>query len=163
LLQSNWPAPRSGPSTAHYLLLAAIHRICEPGPKTEVADWYEGTVLHRLAFPRRSVHLATFWDCFDQIRLEATDSASLERDDLDRAQLRLLALWKDKQMVSRRLLSYDSTNFYTFVASTNGRNTLAQRGTTNRDATICARSGCPMFSMGSTVFLCAITFIPGFA
>ena len=40
LLQSLWPKPRSGPSTAHYLLLAAIHRICQPGPKTEVADWY---------------------------------------------------------------------------------------------------------------------------
>jgi transposase len=49
-------------------------------------------------------------------------------DDLDRAQLGLLALWKDKQMVSHRLLSYDTTNFYTFVASTNSRNTLAQRG-----------------------------------
>ena len=38
LLESLWSPPRSGPSTAHYLLLAAIHRICEPGPKTEVAD-----------------------------------------------------------------------------------------------------------------------------
>jgi hypothetical protein len=44
LLQSIWPPPRSGPSTAHYLLLAAFHRICEPGPKTEVADWYQSTV-----------------------------------------------------------------------------------------------------------------------
>jgi hypothetical protein len=46
LLQSIWPLP-SGPSTAHYLLLAAFHRICEPGPKTEVADWYQSTVLNR--------------------------------------------------------------------------------------------------------------------
>jgi hypothetical protein len=28
VLDSLWPKPRSGPSTAHYLLLAAIHRIC---------------------------------------------------------------------------------------------------------------------------------------
>ena len=27
VLESMWPQPRSGPSTAHYLLLAAIHRI----------------------------------------------------------------------------------------------------------------------------------------
>ena len=33
LLESLWPQPRSGPSAAHYLLLAAIHRICQPGPK----------------------------------------------------------------------------------------------------------------------------------
>jgi hypothetical protein len=45
VLHSFWPEPRSGPSPAHYLLLAAIHRICRPGPKTEVADWYRKTVL----------------------------------------------------------------------------------------------------------------------
>src|SRR5450759_2838787 len=45
LLQSLWPPPRSGPSPAHYLLLAAIHRVCQPGPKTEVAGWYDRTIL----------------------------------------------------------------------------------------------------------------------
>ena len=39
VLEKLWPASRSGPSPARYLLLAAIHRICQPGPKTEVADW----------------------------------------------------------------------------------------------------------------------------
>ena len=48
VLQSHWPQPRSGPSTAHCLLLAAIHRVSRPGPKTEVADWYDRTVLHSL-------------------------------------------------------------------------------------------------------------------
>jgi hypothetical protein len=38
LLLSLWPAPRSGPAPAHYLLLAAIHRICQPGPKTEATQ-----------------------------------------------------------------------------------------------------------------------------
>jgi transposase len=47
---------------------------------------------------------------------------------LYRAQLQLLALWKGKKLVSQRLLSHDSANFYTFAASTNGRNTIAQRG-----------------------------------
>jgi transposase len=42
--------------------------------------------------------------------------------------LRLLGLWKEKQLVGRRLLAYDTTNFYTYVASTNTRNHLAQRG-----------------------------------
>jgi transposase len=129
LLQWNWPAPKSGPSTAHYLLLAAIHRICEPGPKTEVSDWYEGTILRSLwRFPPERFTSQAFWDCFDEIRLSPAGSESIDKDDLDRAQLRQLALWKDKQMVSQRLLSYDATNFYTFVASTNGRNTIAQRG-----------------------------------
>jgi transposase len=132
LLSSLWPAPRSGPSTAHYLLLAAFHRISDPGPKTEVADWYRNTILESLwQFPAERFTSQSFWDCFQQIELSPlTASADMNpgQDDLDRAQLGLLALWKDKQMVSQRLLSYDTTNFYTFVASTNQRNTLAQRG-----------------------------------
>jgi addiction module HigA family antidote len=35
-------------------------------------------------------------------------------------------VWKQKQPVSRRLLAYDTTNFYTYVASTNTRNELAR-------------------------------------
>ncbi len=42
--------------------------------------------------------------------------------------MRLLGVWKEKQLVSRRLLAYDTTNFYTYIASTNTRNQLAQRG-----------------------------------
>lgn len=129
LLHSLWRSPRSGPSTAHYLLLAAIHRICDPGPKTEVADWYQSTILQSLwQFPPERFTSQAFWDCFDQIQLQPLGSEVNLQDDLDRAQLRLLALWKNQQMVSHRLLSYDATNFYTFVASTNARNTWAQRG-----------------------------------
>ena len=123
LLLSLWPQPRSGPSTAHYLLLAAIHRICSPGPKTEVADWYQRTILHSLwGFAPVRFSSQAFWDCFDQIQ------TSGEKDELDQAQMRLLGVWKEKQLVSRRLLAYDTTNFYTYVASTNSRNQLAQRG-----------------------------------
>jgi len=123
-LQACWPKPRSGPSTAHYLLLAAIHRICQPGPKTEVPDWYRRSVLHSLwGFPPERFTSQEFWDCFDRIQ-----TGSAEENELDQAQSRLLAAWKDKQLVSRRLLAYDTTNFYTYVASTNTRNELAQRG-----------------------------------
>lgn len=131
LLQSIWPPPRSGPSTAHYLLLAAFHRICDPGPKTEVADWYRGTILQSLwQFAPERFTSQAFWDCFDQIQLSPLTTATVQpaEDELDRAQLGLLALWKRLQMVSQRLLSYDTTNFYTFVVSTNQRNQLAQRG-----------------------------------
>src|SRR5450755_4398488 len=119
LLQSLWPEPRSGPSPAHYLLLAAIHRICQPGSKTEVAGWYDRTILRSLwGLPSERFSSQEFWDCFDLIGEE----------ELEQAQIRLLGVWKQKQLVSRRLLAYDTTNFYTYVASTNTRNELAQRG-----------------------------------
>lgn len=119
LLNSLWPQPRSGPSPAHYLLLAAIHRICLPGPKTEVAGWYDRTILRSLwGFAPERFTSQDFWDCFDLI----------DEQQLEQAQIRLLGVWKQKQLVSRRLLAYDTTNFYTYVASTNQRNELAQRG-----------------------------------
>ena len=124
LLRSLWPKPKSGPSPAHYLLLAAIHRICQPGPKTEVADWYRETILQtQWQFPPDRFTSQAFWDCFNQIQANGDSD-----DELDEAQRLLVGVWKEKQLVSRRLLAYDTTNFYTWVASTNQRNTLAQRG-----------------------------------
>jgi len=129
LLQSLWATPRSGPSPAHYLLLAAIHRICQPGPKTEVADWYRTSILSALwEFPAERFTSQAFWDAFEQILPEGPEALSPADDPLEQAQLRLLGLWKEKQLVGRRLLAYDTTNFYTYIASTNTRNQLAQRG-----------------------------------
>ncbi len=129
LLRSLWPASRSGPSAAHYLLLAAIHRICEPGPKTEVAEWYRKSILCPLwEFSAERFSSQAFWDAFERILPEDQQDLPPEQDPLDRAQLALLGLWKEKQLVGRRLLAYDTTNFYTYIASTNTRNQLAQRG-----------------------------------
>jgi transposase len=128
VLKSMGEPPESGPSPAHYLLLAAIHRICQPGPKTEVASWYQKTILSSIwRFPPERFRSQDFWDCFDSLQV-ATGEESTEEDELEKAQSALLGCWKDRQMVSRRLLAYDTTNFYTWTASTNQRNTLAQRG-----------------------------------
>jgi transposase len=128
LLESLWPKPRSGPSPAHYLLLAAIHRLCQPGPKTEVARWYQDSILSSLwGFDPDRFSSQAFWDCFNAIRTGETLPVE-QRDELEEAQLRLLGLWKEKQLVSERLLAYDTTNFYTYIASNNERNQLAQRG-----------------------------------
>lgn len=125
LLESLFPHPRSAPSPAHYLLLAAIHRICQPGPKTEVADWYGRTILHSLwNFPPERFNSQAFWDVFEKILPQESSGD----DPLEAAQLRLLTLWKEKPGLSRHLLAYDTTNFYTYIASTNTRNQLAQRG-----------------------------------
>ena len=130
LLQSLWGEPRSGPSPAHYLLLAALHRICSPGPKTEAGDWYGQSILYPLwGFEPERFSSQAFWDCFEQLLPEKEAAARQEeRDPLEEAQAHLLGLWKEKQLVSQRLLAYDTTNFHTYIATTNTRNHLAQRG-----------------------------------
>lgn len=129
VLQSLWPAPRSGPSPAHYLLLAALHRICHPGAKTEVADWYAKTILAaQWNFPPERFTSQAFWDAFEHILPQSQEAGTTAEDPLELAQRRLLGLWKEQHLAGRRLLAYDTTNFYTYIASTNSRNQLAQRG-----------------------------------
>ena len=127
-LCSLWPEPRSGPSAAHYLLLAAFHRVCAPGPKTEVANWYSQTILHQLwGFAPDRFSSQAFWDCFSEIQIPEPGVVETT-NELDQAQSLLLNLWKKRKGFGQRMLAYDTTNFYTFIASTNTRNTLAQRG-----------------------------------
>jgi len=100
LLQSLWPQSRSGPSSAHYLLLAAIHRVCQPvteNPKSRLVCDRPSCVRSGLC--ARAVYLAEFWDCFDRI----------PEENWNKRRSGLLGLWKEKQLVSRRILAYDTT------------------------------------------------------
>ena len=131
VLSSVWPAPRSGPSIGHYLLVAAIHRVCAPGPKTDVAAWYERTILPTLwDLPATRFTSQAFREAFDHIAVPDEDASG--RDDLHEAQRRLLAAWHAKHLVSPRVLAYDTTNFATCIASTKTRTRLAQRGHTTQ-------------------------------
>lgn len=130
-LDAVWTPPREGPALSHFLLLAAFHRICNPGPKTKVADWYARTVLPRLwGFPASCFSSQAFWDRFDSIDVAPVPAADQPEtdDELLAAQDRLLQAFRDRQLVSQRVLAYDTTNFHTWIASDNERNTLAQRG-----------------------------------
>jgi hypothetical protein len=104
-----------------------------------VADWYGRTILHSICgIPPERFTSQAFWEGFGKILSEHLDPLVTGEDDpLDRAQLRLL--WKGKQVVSRRLLAYDTTNFYNYIASNNTRNQLDQRGQNKEAVTTCAR------------------------
>lgn len=129
VLTAMWPPGRSGPSAAHYLLLAAIHRICQPGPKTEVADWYRHSILAAVwGFPPERFTSQAFWDCFEQLVPEGLQDVDAAEAPLNEVQQRLVGLWRTQQRISPRLLAYDTTNFYTYFATTNTRSKLAQRG-----------------------------------
>ena len=129
VLTTMWPPGRSGPSAAHYLLLAAIHRVCQPGPKTEVAEWYRHSILAAIwGFPPDRFTSQAFWDCFERLVPEALSGEDGAEAPLDEVQQRLTARWQAQERVSGRLLAYDTTNFYTYFATTNTRSRLAQRG-----------------------------------
>jgi transposase len=101
------------------LLLAALNRAVEPRSKRAWAGWAEGTSVARL-FAIEPARLTSqyFWDQMDLVSLEALEAVENE----------LTARIVQTFEVKLDLLFYDTTNFFTYIASTNGKSTLAQRG-----------------------------------
>lgn len=114
------PKRRQGLTIGQYLAIAAINRAISPRSKRSMWNWFSQTVL------RRHLPLATqaalssqrFWDHMDAIQPEAA-----------------AALWKDlvtdvvaRQRIDLSSISYDGTNFYTFLDTFNTRCSLAARG-----------------------------------
>jgi transposase len=119
LINKAVPKREQGPSVGHYLLLAAINRALSPRSKVEIGDWYEETVLRRLwRFPKSSFSSQRFWDHMDMVSGKA----------IERIQEELALRIKKEFGIDEQTLLYDTTNFFTFLATSNDRCDLAQRG-----------------------------------
>jgi transposase len=113
------PKREQGPSVGHYMLLAAINRATSPCSKLAIGDWYEQTVLRRLwGFDKKAFSAQRFWDHMDMIS---------EQDIVAIQQLLCQRIKREFEITPDALL-YDTTNFFTFLATTNTRCSLAQRG-----------------------------------
>ena len=110
---------RAGLTPGQSLVLAAIARACRPLSKRAFAGWAQTTSLDRLA-GIQPAHLTSqhFWDQMDAVpaeRLAAIEEALVQR---------VVA----QEHISPDTLFYDTTNFFTFIDSTNLRSTLPRRG-----------------------------------
>jgi len=113
-------AGRRRPSVGTTLLLGAINRAVRPRSKRGWAAWAARTSLHRL-FPELKVESLTsqfFWDQMNCVSLEALRAIE---DELTQVVVRELGVKLDT-------LFYDTTNFFTYIASTNTKPKLPQRG-----------------------------------
>jgi transposase len=110
---------RRGLSVGTTLLLGALNRAVRPCSKRSWARWAKGTSLHRLFGVRlESLTSQYFWDQMDTLSestLEAIEN-ELTRKVIKDFDIKLDTLF------------YDSTNFFTYIASANARSSLAQRG-----------------------------------
>jgi len=112
------PKRNQGPSVGQYMLLAAINRALAPRSKLRIGTWYEQTVLRRLwGFTARDFSSQRFWDHMDMISDEA----------IEQVQEGLLETVGREYAIDTRVLLYDTTNFFTFLATTN-QSELAKRG-----------------------------------
>ena len=119
LIDTVAPKRRQGPTVGHYMLLAALNRALAPRSKVEIGPWYEGTVLRRLwGFDKSAFSSQRFWDHMDR----------LSQEDIDAVQDALVPRIQKEFGLDGGLLLYDTTNFFTFLATTNDRSSLARRG-----------------------------------
>lgn len=113
------PKRDQGPSVGHYMILAALNRALAPCSKQAIGDWYEQTILRRLwRYPKSCFSSQRFWDHMDRMSEEAV--RSVEEEMIGRVA-------KEFGLDSRVML-YDTTNFFTFMATTNDRAKLPARG-----------------------------------
>lgn len=110
---------RDGLTVGMSLVAAMIARACAPRSKRAFADWAKTTYLPGLmGFTATDLTSQHFWDQMNELPVDRL--AGIERD-LVREVVRV-------EQLQLKALAYDTTNFYTHIASTNTRPKLPQRG-----------------------------------
>lgn len=113
------PKKGRGPSVGQYILLAAINRILAPCSKLQMPDWYENTIFSRLwRYPKELFNSQRFWDHMDLF----------SEENINEIQEKIVAHMKDAFKINPKVILYDTTNFFSYIATNNTRNTIAQRG-----------------------------------
>jgi transposase len=110
---------RDGLSVGESLVAGMISRACAPRSKRAFAAWVEATALPELmGFAAKSLDSQHFWD-----QMHALPETLL--GEIEQAIVREVI---GIEQLQPRGLAYDTTNFYTHIASTNTRAELPQRG-----------------------------------
>lgn len=101
------------------LLLGAIGRVCMPTSKRSWSNWAKTTSLaYLLRCSLSKIDSQHFWDLMDALPIEAIPK--IEKELLERV-IKIYGLESDT-------LFFDTTNFFTYIDTTNLRCTIAQRG-----------------------------------
>jgi transposase len=110
---------RAGLSVGKSLALAAIHRAIKPGSKNAFADFAKETALPKIVgFEAAALTSQHFWDQMDTVTEEQIQQVEWE----------LTVKMARQGLLDTELLFYDLTNFFTYLATDNGRAKLPKRG-----------------------------------
>jgi transposase len=100
-------------------LLGAIGRICMPTSKQGWWSWAQTTSAeYLLRCNLNKIDSQHFWDLMD----------SLPADHISGLENELIKKVQEHYSISSGTLLYDTTNFFTYIHTTNQSNTIAQRG-----------------------------------
>lgn len=114
------PKRRQGLSVGVYIAVAAVNRAIRPVSKNAMWEWFSGTTLRRFLPDADEAALSSqrFWDHMDAVSPD-----------------RALQIWRNiisdathRENIDLSHISYDGTNFYTFMNTFNMNSHLARRG-----------------------------------
>ncbi len=114
------PKRNQGITTGQYLTIAAINRAMQPCSKRSMWGWFSQTVLMRVLPRVTEEGLASqrFWDHMERIG----------EQEAQQTWKRVFQGVVYRESVNPESISYDGTNFYTFIDTFNTRCELARRG-----------------------------------
>lgn len=111
---------RQGLSLGKYISIAAINRAIAPVSKFGMWEWFSATSLVR-ELPEvneTSISSQQFWNHMDKISIE--DCHSIWKE--------LILRFIENEKINLSSISYDGTNYYTFIDTFNMRCSIAKRG-----------------------------------
>lgn len=112
------PKREQGISLGLYTLIAVINRAVSPTSKSNIADWYEKTILKSLIpVPKIGLSCQRFWDNMDSIKDE----------NITLFEETFLETVLERYPIDTSHLIYDATNFFTFYTA-NTKSELAKNG-----------------------------------
>jgi len=114
------PKRGQGLSPGEYLAIAAINRAISPSSKRSMWDWFSQTVLLRFISGASKAALSSqrFWDHMDRIEGNMTSKIWMN----------IIKGVVEREDIAMDSISYDGTNFYTFIDTFNIRCNIAKRG-----------------------------------
>jgi transposase len=109
-----------GLSIGFYITLAAINRGIEPMSKRSMWSWFQNTILLRIFTGANKAALSSqrFWD----------NMSILKEEKIQQSWMKIINSVLDKENIDLSCVSFDGTNFYSFIGSFNMRCSLAKRG-----------------------------------
>ena len=118
------PRIRDGIKRSLSLILIAIARICAPGSKDSFPDWVKQTTLPvELNICNHSnLNCNHFWDQMDGIPIQA----------LQEAENKIVEKILEAYSIKLDKLALDFTNYFTYISTSNKRNTLTKRNKNNK-------------------------------
>ena len=120
ILDSILPKREQGLGIGFYLTLAAINRGIVPVSKRSMWSWFQDTILLRVFSEADQAALSSqrFWD----------NMSAIKEEKIQVAWMKLIDLVLERESIDLSCVSFDGTNFYSFINSFNMRCSMAKRG-----------------------------------